>query len=93
MPFPFLPTGALVALAVLVSALTVFGLALRAMDRAATRVAGELRLSIVPAIVSGMRRWTPSAGPARSTDAGVESTASQSGIEIIDLDDGGRPAD
>jgi len=78
MPFPFLPTGALLALAVLLMTLTLFGLALRAMDRAATRVAGELRLSIVPGIVSGLRRWTPPAG-ARRVPAGGNGRTSVAG--------------
>ena len=34
MPFPFLPAGAVLAATVLVAALSVFGLVLRAMDRA-----------------------------------------------------------
>jgi hypothetical protein len=54
MPFPFYWAGALVAAVFLTAVLTVFGLILKAMDRAAM----EVRESILPGIVSGMRDWT-----------------------------------
>jgi hypothetical protein len=54
MPFPFLPAGALIAAAVLVAALTAFGLILRAMDRA---IVG-LRDNTLSGLVSGLRTWT-----------------------------------
>ena len=83
MPFPFLPFGAVVAASVMILALTLFGLALRAMDRAASRAVSELRLSIVPGMVSGMRRWVPE--PA-SEPARAEAPGAVSGFEIVDLD-------
>ena len=87
MPFPFLPFGAIVAASVMILALTLFGLALRTMDRAASRAASELRLSIVPGVVAGMRRWVPEPGsdPA-SEPARPPSTGSVSGFEIVDLE-------
>jgi hypothetical protein len=60
MPFPFLPAGAVLAAVVLVGALTVFGLILRAMDRA---FAG-LRDNLLSGLVSGIRTWGR-AGPDR----------------------------
>jgi hypothetical protein len=69
MPFPFLPTGAVVAASVLIGAHTVFGLILRAMDRA---IVG-LRDMAVSTLVSGMRSWgaanpdRPAVGSPRST--------------------------
>jgi hypothetical protein len=91
MPFPFLPLGAIVAASVLVTALTIFGLALRALDRAATRAAGGLRQSVLPGLVSGMRGWstaTDSPAGSAASSAGVSSPATgrSTGIEIIDLD-------
>jgi hypothetical protein len=94
MPFPFLPIGALVAASVLVGALTIFGLALRATDRAVTRAATGLRQSVLPGLVSGMRGWraATAGAPRGATSISVISpTASTAGseaadIEIIDLD-------
>ena len=54
MPFPFLPVGLMLALAVLGGAFAAFGLALHLLDRAALTA----RTSIAPGIVSGMRNWT-----------------------------------
>ncbi len=54
MPFPFLPAGIVLALAVLGGAFAGFGLALHLLDRAALTA----RTSIAPGIVSGMRNWT-----------------------------------
>jgi hypothetical protein len=53
MPFPFYWAGALVAAVFLTAVLTVFGLLLKLMDRTAT----EVRESILPGLVSGMRDW------------------------------------
>jgi hypothetical protein len=90
MPFPFLPGGALVAGAVLLAALTAFGLGLRAINRVATRAASELRLSIVPGVVSGLRRWGEGEPTeSRPLPASPSAPASNGGIEIIDLE-GGR---
>jgi hypothetical protein len=82
-PFPFLPLGWVLAVTVLVGALTLFGLALRAMDRAATRVGGELRATILPGLVAGLRQWQP-AMPA----PGVQPppSLSPSEIEVVDLE-------
>ena len=83
MPFPFLPGGAILATAVLVGALTIFGLALMALDRAADRAAGALRGSMLPGIVSGMRGWTPHH---EVPDTPPPSRPTEAGIEIVDLD-------
>ncbi len=94
MPFPFLPGGVLLAIAVLGGALMVFGLVLRAMDRAVT----ASRRSVLPGLVSGFRTWA-SAG---ERDVGVESlspvpplpTAETAvGVEVIDLVDGRIPGE
>jgi hypothetical protein len=53
MPFPFLPAGAVLAASVLIGALTIFGLILRAMDRAIIGI----RDSAVSVLVAGMRTW------------------------------------
>lgn len=54
MPFPFWWLGALVAAVFLSAVMTIFGVLLKLMDRAAT----EVRESILPGVVSGMRDWT-----------------------------------
>lgn len=53
MPFPFLPFGVLLGLAVLAGVLTLFGLALRLVDRAIL----EARPGALPGMVAGFRRW------------------------------------
>jgi len=51
--FPFLPGGALVAIAALGTVLASFGLTMRLLDRAAL----ELRGSMLPGMVEGLRDW------------------------------------
>lgn len=53
MPFPFIPGGAIVAAAVLFSAIAGFVAGMLAIDRTATRVFG----GVVSGVVSGARRW------------------------------------
>lgn len=53
MAFPFLPGGAILAAAVLIGALTAFGVLLRAMDRAI----GGVRGTAIPGMVAGFRAW------------------------------------
>ena len=80
MPFPFLPLGALFATAVLGASLVLFGLALKALDRGLS----ELRLSMLPGLVSGLRRWSrePSGSGAQSRAV----VRHPDGIEIVELD-------
>ena len=54
MPFPFLPAGLLLAVAVLGGAFAIFALALRLIGRAAITA----RDSIAPGIVAGLRTWS-----------------------------------
>ena len=95
MPFPFLPAGAVVAVSVLIGALTAFGLILRATDRAATRAVAGLRGSVLPSLVSGMRGWSaphgpivpePTGSPFASPDSAATAPPPQPGIEIIDIE-------
>ena len=60
MPFPFMPLGALLALAVLSAALAVFGAALKALDWTIDAARG----SMLSGVVSGIRNWD--AAPRRS---------------------------
>lgn len=53
MPFPFLWIGALVAAAFLTFMFMVFGLLMKLMNRATT----EVRESILPGLVDGIRDW------------------------------------
>jgi hypothetical protein len=88
MPFPFLPGGALLAIAVLGGALTVFGLALRAMDR--TIAAG--RRTILPGLVSGFRTWVGASPSAPVADPEV-AAAAPLGTELIEIDNRRIPDD
>ncbi|HEY3164128.1 MAG TPA: hypothetical protein VGJ71_07185 [Candidatus Limnocylindrales bacterium] len=83
MPFPFLPLGAVVAASILIAALTVFGLALRAIDRT---VVG-LRDTMLSGVVSGLRTWSGSRAPRRTvtSSSGAASPSSPAGSEIVDL--------
>ena len=63
MAFPFLPGGAIVAAAVLFSAIAGFVAGMMAMDRAATRVFG----GVVSGVVSGARRWRDGSSATRRT--------------------------
>ena len=84
MPFPIMyPAGALIAGLLLGAALTLFAIALRALDRAVTRV-GD---SILSGLVSGFHGWSDerqrgsrSRSP-RAADA--EDTASPVGVEPV----------
>jgi hypothetical protein len=58
MPFPFYWVGALVAAVFLTVVMTVFGVLLKLMNRAAT----EVRESILPGLVSGLRDWADEHG-------------------------------
>jgi hypothetical protein len=53
MAFPFIPGGAIVAAAVLLSAIAGFVAGMMAIDRTATRVFGN----VITGVVSGARRW------------------------------------
>lgn len=95
MPFPFLPGGVLLAVAVLGGALTVFGLVLWTMDRAIV----ASRRSMLTGLVAGFQAWTAaqpsSAGRPGAAEAMTPSPAagSPAGIEIIDLVDRRLPDD
>ena len=57
MPFPYMyPVGALLATLLLGATLTIFAVALKALDRAVTRV-GD---SILSGLVSGFQGWSES---------------------------------
>ena len=65
MPFPFLPTGAIVAATVLFSAIAAFVAAMMAIDRAATRVFG----GVVTGVVAGARRWRDEPTPSDESES------------------------
>ncbi len=54
MAFPFLPGGAILAMAVLGGAFALFAVVLRAIDRTATEIKG----SFLPGVVTGLRDWS-----------------------------------
>lgn len=89
MPFPFLPGGAILAIALLVGALTIFGLALLALDRAAGRAGAALRGSMLPGIVAGWQGWSPL--PGRHDPPRTASQPTAAVIEIVDLDGATAP--
>jgi hypothetical protein len=59
MAFPFLPGGAILAMAVLGGTFALFAIILRAIDRTAT----EMRGSFLPEVVSGIRDWSRTHDP------------------------------
>ena len=56
MPFPFYPVGTLVASVILAVTPTIFAVALRAIDRAVTRIGG----SVVSGLDAGFDGWSAS---------------------------------
>jgi hypothetical protein len=90
MSFPFLPGGAILAVFALGTVLAAFGLTLRFLDRAAL----EVKSSIVPGVVSGLREWadghrmpslvvsaaSPSSSPA--TGAVIEDQGAEPGLQL-----------
>ncbi len=92
MPFPFLPGGAILAIVVLVGALTIFGLALTAMDRAAGRTLAGLRGSMLGGVVTGWRGWAGGLSDTARRPLDL-AAGSGSGIEIVDLDGSATPPD
>jgi Flp pilus assembly protein protease CpaA len=86
MPFPFLPGGVLLAVAVLGGALTIFGLALRAMDHAVTA-----SRSMLPGLVAGLGTWTgtrpASSAPTAATTMASSAAGPSAEIEIVELFD------
>jgi hypothetical protein len=58
MPFPFYWIGAVVAAAFLTTVITIFGLLMKLMNRATT----EVRQSILPGLVVGIRDWVDDHG-------------------------------
>jgi hypothetical protein len=66
MSFPFLPGGAILAMLVLGGAFALFALVLRAIDRTATEIKG----SVLPGVVAGLRDWS------RTRDRGRARTSS-----------------
>lgn len=77
MAFPFYWIGAFFAVAVLGTALTLFVLAMRAVDRAATEVSG----SILPGLVEGIRDWADDRRTARRRPASPGGPEAGDGIE------------
>jgi hypothetical protein len=90
MPFPFVPGGVLLAIAVLTGAITLFGLALRAMDRAFS----SGRRTMLPGLVSGIRTWMAPRFPQESTPSSTTviepseadtDTALSARVELVEL--------
>ena len=77
MPFPFFWLGALVAAAFLTIVMTIFGLLLKMMDRAAT----EVRESVLPGLVTGIRDWADGRGLPRVASSSPRAAESGSGLE------------
>jgi hypothetical protein len=80
MPFPFYPIGALVAAVILGSALTLFAVALRAIDRTVTRVGG----SVLSGLVSGINGWseTRRAGPPQASPGTADRVEPASAVAV-----------
>ena len=81
MPFPFLPFGAPLAALILIAALTLFGLALRAIDRGLV----GLRDSMASGLVSGLRRWNEATAPMTRAVSSPGAVAGPGDREVVDL--------
>jgi len=88
MPFPFVPFGVVVAGMFLGSALTLFALALRGLDRATASI-GD---SVLPGLVEGIRDWSmtgrgpdrpPTWSPATSPDEREEADEADEPFEPV----------
>ncbi len=77
MPFPFWWIGALTAGLFLAAVFTMFGFALRLLNR----TTAEIRGSVLPGLVSGFRDWTGTHAPAR---AGSSAGASPAPFPIVE---------
>lgn len=77
MAFPFYWIGAMVAGVVLFVALSLFAMALRAIDRAVTEVRG----SMLPGLVEGFRDWAGDRRPARRPPISPDGPEAGDGIE------------
>lgn len=84
MPFPFWWVGAMVAAIVLGTAFTLFGVATRLLARAAD----EIRDSVLPGLVSGLRDWTRYPPPRQVVSSARASwSGSFSSTGPLDLED------
>jgi hypothetical protein len=81
MSFPFLPGGAVLALAVLAGALAVFGAALKALNWTIDAARG----SMLNGVVAGMRNWD--GGSRRSSPESPRGPAAPAsdGPEVVDI--------
>lgn len=82
MPFPFLPAGVALALAVLGGALALFGLALKALDW----TIDTARSSMLGGVVSGLRTWEARSSARRARRA-ISPMSPLSGGESLSLID------
>ena len=73
MAFPFFPGGMIVAIAVLGTALTLFGLGWVALERSVMEVRG----SILPGMVRGVRAWIDEPGPGSGASAAASPIATR----------------
>jgi hypothetical protein len=87
MPFPFLPGGAIVAAAVLFSAIAAFVAAMMAMDKAATRVFG----GVVAGVVAGARRWGRNEAPGSGRRSAELRPITTAMLETLERPSGSRP--
>jgi hypothetical protein len=87
MPFPFIPGGLALALAVLGGAIALFGLGLKALDWGID----STQRTVLPGIVSGIRDWQrhvdrekqPVSADIPSTDLGMEEAAQLPHLERV----------
>ena len=73
---PFYWVGALVSVALLTTVITIFGLLLKVGSNAAT----ELRVSILPGLIAGIRNWADDQAP--PTPPVVSPRAGESGSSL-----------
>jgi hypothetical protein len=86
MPFPFIPGGLALALAVLGGTMALFGLALKALDWSID----SMRRTVLPGIVSGIRDWQrpeePGEPPLRPAIMSTDLPVEESGAPLTHLE-------
>jgi hypothetical protein len=88
MPFPFMPIGALLALAVLSGALAIFGAALKALDWTIDTVRG----SMLNGMVAGIRDWDDRSQRSRRRSPSSSPAGIDAGPEMLEIPETGSVA-
>jgi hypothetical protein len=81
MPFPFYWMGALVAAVFLTTVIAIFGVLMKLLNRATT----EVRQSILPGLVDGMRDWVDDHGLPRARIISPRADEGRSSVDDLQV--------